>query len=101
MTLVKAITGFLLRLSRTKLGAGMIISSGYFAILRECGLFTVDPDIGICKLMNPFKRYAPGIEANIVTFSIYGRQKYQQLLRVAGFVRPRPGVMPSLQRTLQ
>ncbi|KAF3910796.1 hypothetical protein ABW20_dc0102808 [Dactylellina cionopaga] len=47
MTLVKAITGFLLRLSRTKLGASMVLNAGYFAILRECGLFTIDPDIGI------------------------------------------------------
>ncbi|EGX43439.1 hypothetical protein AOL_s00215g175 [Orbilia oligospora ATCC 24927] len=47
MTLVKAITGLLLRLSRTKLGAGMVLSSGYFMILKECGLFTIDPDIGI------------------------------------------------------
>ncbi|EPS44541.1 hypothetical protein H072_1477 [Dactylellina haptotyla CBS 200.50] len=47
MTLVKAITGFLLRLSRTKLGAGMVLNAGYFAILKECGLFTIDPDIGI------------------------------------------------------
>ncbi|KAF3908479.1 hypothetical protein ABW21_db0204299 [Orbilia brochopaga] len=47
MTLVKSITGFLLRLSRTKLGAGMVLNAGYFAILKECGLFTIDPDIGI------------------------------------------------------
>ncbi|KAK6533508.1 hypothetical protein TWF694_002447 [Orbilia ellipsospora] len=47
MTLVKAITGLLLRLSRTKLGASMVLNAGYFTILKECGLFTIDPDIGI------------------------------------------------------
>ncbi|EWC48157.1 hypothetical protein DRE_02261 [Drechslerella stenobrocha 248] len=47
MTLVKAIAGFLLRLSRTKLGASMVLNAGYFTILKECGMFTIDPDIGI------------------------------------------------------
>jgi len=47
--MIKASTGVLLRLSRTKAGASMVINAGYFHILRECGLFDVDPDVGICK----------------------------------------------------
>lgn len=43
----KAATGFLLRIAQTRPGAGEVINAGLFRALRECQLFSVDPDLGI------------------------------------------------------
>ena len=42
----KAATGFLQRVSQTRYGAGQVLSAGLFQALRECQLFSVDPDLG-------------------------------------------------------
>lgn len=43
----KAATGFLLRIAQTRAGAGEVINAGLFQALRECQLFSVDPDLGV------------------------------------------------------
>ena len=40
----------LLRISQTRLGAGLLFDAGLFQAVQESGLFSVDPDIGIGKL---------------------------------------------------
>ncbi|KAL7272150.1 hypothetical protein RUND412_005058 [Rhizina undulata] len=43
----KAATGFLLRISQTRVGAGHVLNAGLFQALRESRLFSVDPDLGV------------------------------------------------------
>ena len=42
----------LLTISRSKLGASLLVNAGLFAAIRASGLFSVDPDIGI-EIDNP------------------------------------------------
>ncbi|KAI4243829.1 MAG: hypothetical protein L6R42_010621, partial [Xanthoria sp. 1 TBL-2021] len=39
----------LLTLSQTRPGATQVINAGLFQTIRDSGLFSVDPDLGICK----------------------------------------------------
>ncbi|KAI5807110.1 nucleoporin Nup186/Nup192/Nup205 [Geopyxis carbonaria] len=47
MKAFKAATAFLLRIAQTRPGAGQVINAGFFQALRECELFSVDPDLGV------------------------------------------------------
>jgi nuclear pore complex protein Nup205 len=47
MKAFKAVTGFLLRVSQTRPGAGHVLNAGLFHALRESQLFSVDPDLGV------------------------------------------------------
>jgi len=47
MKAFKAATGFLLRISQSRAGAAHVINSGLFQALRECRLFSIDPDLGL------------------------------------------------------
>ncbi|PWW71808.1 hypothetical protein C7212DRAFT_302801 [Tuber magnatum] len=43
----KATTGFLVRVSQTRIGSGYVINAGLFQALRESHLFAADPDLGV------------------------------------------------------
>lgn len=47
MIAFKAATGFLIRISQSRSGAAQVINSGLFQALRECRLFSLDPDLGL------------------------------------------------------
>jgi len=47
MKAFNAATGFLFRIAQTRVGAGHVINAGLFQALRECELFSVDPDLGL------------------------------------------------------
>lgn len=48
----KTTIGFLLRVSQSRIGAAHVINSGLFQALRECRLFSIDPDLGL-NIMSP------------------------------------------------
>ena len=68
----------LLTLSQTRHGATQVINAGLFPMVRESGLFSVDPDLGICML-DPFAPWDCGLTTAAIN-SADALGKYYKLL---------------------
>lgn len=72
----------LLTLSQTRHGAAQVINAGLFQTVRDSGLFSVDPDLGICKSQ-------PTYSALLLTHRSHRqRRRTSQILQTPPLRRP-------------